>query len=181
MITIMPGDRVRLKSELNSPINEMNDYKGKVVTVREVRYTANFDTVECTDHKSGNGEYHFLFSMCDIEENISTSVAGLGLKYDTGKPLFSCLTRGCAKALAAVVAVLTYGALKYKRDSWQTVPDAEVRYEDALDRHLNRWKQGHLYDAETGLSELAHVACNVMFLLELEIKRVEQGKTNVTS
>lgn len=91
-----------------------------------------------------------------------------GLKYDTGKLLFSCLTRGLALPLKAVAAVLTYGAMKYKRDSWQTVPNGEERYEDALDRHLNAWKSGETYDSESGLPHLAHAACNALFLIWFE-------------
>lgn len=90
------------------------------------------------------------------------------MKYDTGKLMFTCLTRGLALALRSVAAVLTYGALKYKPDSWKTVPDAKRRYEDALDRHLNAWKAGEHADGESGMSHLSHAACNVLFLLELE-------------
>lgn len=96
---------------------------------------------------------------------------GVGLKYDTGKLLFSLLTRGMALALRSVAAVLTYGAIKYKPDSWKTVPNAEERYEDALDRHTNSWKAGELYDPESGLSHLTHMAVNTLFLLELAITK----------
>ena len=89
----------------------------------------------------------------------------LGLKYDRGKPLFSLLTRSLATPLLRVAEVLTYGANKYKADSWQTIPNAKVRYEDALDRHLNAWKRGESRDPESGLHHLAHVATNALFLL----------------
>ena len=89
----------------------------------------------------------------------------LGLKYDQGKPLFSLLTRSLAVPLLRVAEVLTYGANKYKADSWQTIPNAKVRYEDALDRHLNAWKRGETHDPESGLHHLAHVATNALFLL----------------
>lgn len=100
-----------------------------------------------------------------------------GLKYDSGKLLFSCLTRGLALPLRAVAAVLTYGAQKYKRDSWQTVPNAKERYEDALDRHLNAWKSGEQRDEESGMLHLAHAACNVLFILWFEIT---ENKIDVT-
>lgn len=99
---------------------------------------------------------------------------GLGAKYDTGKLLFSCLTRSLALPLRAIAAVLTYGALKYSRESWQHVPDAERRYEDALDRHLSAWKCGSQVDEESGLHHLAHAGCNILFLLWFEIKNHPQ-------
>ena len=79
--------------------------------------------------------------------------------------------------LRAVAAVLTYGAVKYARDSWQTVPDAKRRYEDALDRHLNAWKSGEQRDEESGMLHLAHAACNALFLLWFEIT---ENKIDVT-
>jgi Domain of unknown function (DUF5664) len=92
-----------------------------------------------------------------------------GAKYDAGKPLFRALTRGLALPLRAVAAVLTYGAIKYKEDSWQQVPNGKARYESALDRHLNDWKAGETYDAESGLPHLAHAACNALFILWFEL------------
>lgn len=94
---------------------------------------------------------------------------GAGLKYDGGKVMFRALTRGLALPLKAVAAVLTYGASKYKIDSWQTVPQGAERYEDALDRHLNAWKSGEENDDESGLHHLAHAACNVLFMLWFEM------------
>lgn len=93
------------------------------------------------------------------------SSQGLGAKYDGGKLLFSLLTRSLALPLRSVVAVLTYGAQKYAPESWQHVPDARRRYEDALDRHLNAWRCGENFDDESGLHHLSHAACNVLFLL----------------
>lgn len=90
---------------------------------------------------------------------------GTGQKYDSGKLLFSLLTRGLAAPLRAVAAVLTYGAIKYSPGGWRDVPDARRRYEDALDRHLNAWKMGEQFDEESGLHHLAHAACNTLFLL----------------
>lgn len=64
--------------------------------------------------------------------------------------------------------VLTLGAEKYAANSWQNLPDAEDRYYAALRRHLNAYRQGEKVDEESGLSHLAHVACNVMFLAHFE-------------
>lgn len=90
-----------------------------------------------------------------------------GVKLDTGKVEMSLLMQGCAYAVRKVAEILTFGAKKYTRNGWQTVPDAERRYTDALYRHMNAIHSGELTDPESGLPHMAHVACNAMFLLEL--------------
>lgn len=85
-----------------------------------------------------------------------------GMKYDGGKPRYSLLAPGFARA---VIEVLEYGAQKYAPRSWQGVPDAVERYTDAMWRHYDYWladKEDR--DQESGLHHLAHVACNAMFL-----------------
>ena len=100
-----------------------------------------------------------------------------GLKYDEGKILFSCLTRGLAAPLAELAKVLTFGAKKYERDSWQGVENAPTRYQDALDRHLNAWNRGETADTESGLSHLSHAAVNVLFLLHFELQKGSDNGT----
>lgn len=63
--------------------------------------------------------------------------------------------------------VLTYGARKYDDNNWQIVPKGEPRYYSAMVRHLTDGVLGPPTDEETGLSHLAHAACNVAFLLGL--------------
>ena len=87
-----------------------------------------------------------------------------GLKYDNGKLLMSLID---PKFVQGVAEVLTFGANKYAPNSWQTVPDAKRRYEDALLRHTYKYLEGELKDKESGLEHLKHMACNIMFLLYL--------------
>ncbi len=89
-----------------------------------------------------------------------------GRKDDGGKAPWGLLMRGCAPALAGVVAVLKFGAAKYASDSWQRVEGARDRYKDALYRHLHaiETKGFMAVDPETGLLEWFHVACNALFL-----------------
>jgi hypothetical protein len=99
-------------------------------------------------------------------EPLPTSPPVVGLKYDGDKPRWGMLMGGLAPALAAVLEVLTFGARKYKEDSWQVVPKARERYLDALYRHLHAMEcRGFsARDPETGLYEIQHVACNALFL-----------------
>lgn len=70
-----------------------------------------------------------------------------------------------------VSKVLAFGAAKYGRDNWSKCSkDQLFLYEDALLRHINAYRLGEQNDDETGLNHLAHAACNLMFLFELDKK-----------
>jgi hypothetical protein len=90
-----------------------------------------------------------------------------GRKDDTGKRRWQLLRKGCVHALEAVIKVLEYGAKKYGDENWKLVENAEVRYRDALDRHLADLDKGIVYDPDTEEHQYAHVATNALFLLEL--------------
>ncbi len=94
----------------------------------------------------------------------------LGAKHDSGKLLFGCLTQGLAPVLKGVAAVLTYGAQKYKRNSWQNVPNARERYMDAADRHLNEYNMQYENDEESGLPHIFHAICNLMFVAYFDLQ-----------
>ena len=94
--------------------------------------------------------------MSDFEQT------GIGPKHDKGKPRFSLLPHNTVEQ---IVLVLEFGAIKYHVDSWKKVPNARIRYYDAVMRHLSAWFQGQKIDPETGLNHLAHAACGLLFLL----------------
>lgn len=87
------------------------------------------------------------------------------MKHDAGKARWDLLPMG---ATAAVVDVLTYGARKYAPDNWRFVPDARTRYYAAAMRHLVAWWRGERRDSESGLPHLAHAACCLLFLAEID-------------
>lgn len=84
-------------------------------------------------------------------------------KADKDKPRFSLLEVG---HLQEMIEVLEFGAKKYSKDSWKSVPDAKERYFDAAMRHLLAYRQGQETDVDSGLRHLAHAAVNIMFLWE---------------
>jgi len=90
-----------------------------------------------------------------------------GLKSDNGKLRWSLLPE---REVEEVVRILEYGAKKYAPDSWQHLEDGRTRYYDALRRHLQAWRRGEVYDHESKLPHLAHVACNIFFLMSLDRK-----------
>jgi len=104
-------------------------------------------------------------SLQQCVEKLSKANPPLGRKDDGGKSEFSLLPW---KAVQRVTKVLMYGAKKYAPDNWRHVPNARKRYFDAALRHIIAWHGGEINDPESGLPHLAHAACCVLFLLELE-------------
>lgn len=88
-----------------------------------------------------------------------------GLKYDEGKARFDLIEPEFEEDVALI---LTMGANKYAPNSWQNVEDGVNRYYAALRRHINAWRKGEKTDPESGMSHLAHAACNIMFLMHAE-------------
>jgi hypothetical protein len=89
----------------------------------------------------------------------------VGMKADLGKRDWSLMPWS---ALEEVVKVLEFGAKKYAPNNWKYVVPAKYRYKNACMRHLTAYMEGKEIDNETGLSHMAHVACNALFLLFLE-------------
>jgi hypothetical protein len=86
-----------------------------------------------------------------------------GYKEYKGKVRWSLLPY---TALEPVVRVLEYGAVtKYAMDNWKWVPHKGA-YMDGILRHwVEYFEKGEEYDKESGESHLAHLACDVLFLL----------------
>lgn len=93
---------------------------------------------------------------------------GKGLKFDGDKLRPSLLP---IESLESILEVLEFGAKKYEANSWQTVPDGETRYMDALMRHIFAINKGEELDEESGLPHLSHAGCCLLFLLYLREKK----------
>ena len=103
----------------------------------------------------------------------STDLHVPGAKDDKGKPMAGLLL-DFSRALQTVVDVGTYGAKKYTRTGWATVPEGSQRYTDAMMRHLLAMDvDPDGMDPETGLPHLAHIAWNALAVLELQARRKE--------
>lgn len=89
-----------------------------------------------------------------------------GYKLDNNKLQYSLIP---PLALEAVAKNLTAGLSKYPRDNWKKVENSEQRYLDALYRHLEAHRKGEVFDSESSVDKMPHlaaVAVNAMFLLE---------------
>ncbi len=93
-----------------------------------------------------------------------------GVKDDEGKVEPSFVFEYFSKALEAVARVSMFGARKYTRGGWRTVPNGIQRYTDAMDRH--RLREGYeLYDfSDSDLLHAAQVAWNALARLELMLQ-----------
>ena len=120
------------------------------------------------DRDSDNGGSMFIY-----KDDPRVPIKDIGAKYDSGKLLFECFMGDLAPVIKGVVMVLTYGAKKYSRSSWQSVPNGKQRYLDAFYRHINAYHSGEVADEESGIAHLYHALCNLMFITWFEIKDSE--------
>lgn len=96
-----------------------------------------------------------------------------GSKLDSGKvQLFTHLFAYFPRALEEVCRVSEFGARKYTRMGWATVPDGVERYTDALCRHLLAEATGESHDKDSEMLHAAQAAWNALARLELMIKNV---------
>jgi hypothetical protein len=95
-----------------------------------------------------------------------------GMKFDKDKPQMELLP---FNTLVEIAKVLSVGANKYGKYNWKMMEDTS-RYEAALLRHYAAYQSGEMYDRETGLSHLAHLGCNALFLLYFFLE--EEKKQN---
>lgn len=99
----------------------------------------------------------------------------VGIKHDQDKPHMNLLLQEVPNALVEVSKALRMGELKYGRENWKKVENPEDRYLAALLRHLVAIQMGEKQDKESGLSHLAHVAVNAMFLLDYEVRSEKEN------
>lgn len=105
------------------------------------------------------------------QENTIKQMNKQEAKADAGKPQLTLVPR---QMLFDIARVREYGTKKYKDpDNWKQV-DIQ-RYRDAAFRHFMAYLDDpDGTDAESGLSHLAHLACNIAFLCELEKEKNEK-------
>lgn len=126
----------------------------------------------------------------DAAEEAQRQAATLaaGRKDDSGKLDITLFFDDLPNAIEGVTEVLQWAVTKkqpvpYERGSWQGVDNFQPRYRAAQLRHmLNAAKakistgaSQHLArDHETGLLELAHIATDAMFQLEMAMREVKR-------
>jgi len=91
----------------------------------------------------------------------------MSTKFDSGKPRPELLP---SAALLEISKVMAFGAKKYGDNNWREGGFDWTRIMGAMQRHLLAFNDGEDLDPETGLSHIAHVGCNALFLLEHILK-----------
>ena len=98
------------------------------------------------------------------------------IKADAGKPRLSLVP---TEIINQIARVREYGINKYPNGGPNNWKKVELdRYRDAAYRHLLAYiADPKGVDEESGLPHLAHLACNVAFLCELEALQKESPET----
>lgn len=98
------------------------------------------------------------------------------IKADAGKPRLSLVP---TEIINQIARVREYGINKYPNGGPNNWKKVELdRYRDAAYRHLLAYiANPKEVDEESGLPHLAHLACNVAFLCELEALQKESSET----
>lgn len=110
--------------------------------------------------------------MNEDEFRHGIALSGLGglndtaARMDDGKTPWHLVPWG---AVAQIVEVLDFGKRKYAQGNWRQGM-AWSRVFSATIRHLIAWwwKREDI-DQESGLSHLAHAACNILFLMHYQM------------
>ena len=135
-----------------SLVNRLNDEIGGVV-----------DEWGNTLYINKDGEVTAKINLTDTDQSA---------KADKGKLELSLVNPQLVKAVAEV---RMYGTEKYgDSENWRKVEPK--RYIDALYRHLLAYIEGNEVDEESGLSHLAHMACNLSFLLDREYLKEHESE-----
>ena len=103
------------------------------------------------------------FDAISKVDHSKTVLGKTAVKHDDGKADWSLLP---FEALEEVVKVMEYGKTKYSAHNWSSGEGFKYsRVFNASMRHLLSFMRGEDKDPETGLSHIAHCACNILFLL----------------
>ena len=145
----------RIYRTIISLVNELNGELGGVVDERGNTLFVKDDAIGIIHHQEDRG--------ADKDQ---------AAKADKGKLELSLVNPELVKAVAEV---RMYGTEKYgDSENWRKVEPK--RYVDALYRHLLAYIEGNEVDEESGLSHLAHMACNLSFLLDKEYLKEHESE-----
>ncbi|KKM61868.1 hypothetical protein LCGC14_1527370 [marine sediment metagenome] len=90
-----------------------------------------------------------------------------GMKFDEDKLRWDLLPYD---AVEKIVEIITHGAKKYAPENWKKVNID--RFFAAAMRHFTAWKKGEEFDKDSGFTHLAHVGCNILFMMWIEENKV---------
>lgn len=92
-----------------------------------------------------------------------------GVKKDAGKLRWSLLPYD---ALEKVVEVLMFGAQKYDDRNWEKGMDWSRLFDADMRHTVDWWQRGETVAPDSQINHLAHKACDALFLLAYELRKV---------
>jgi len=92
-----------------------------------------------------------------------------GVKLDGAKAKFGLVP---PDAYLAVAEVMTLGALKYSANNWVGLELSRVL--DAMERHINAFRMGEEYAADSKQHHMAHAIANAMMAYHIVMNKPEQ-------
>lgn len=110
---------------------------------------------------TGQPPHKWGTSGVQIPSDPKTSTTAV--RFNAGKRDWSLMPMG---SVEEILKVLEFGKTKYS--AWNWSKGDGFKYMDVYNsimRHLVAWKAGEDTDPESGLSHMAHIGCNVLFLL----------------
>lgn len=126
--------------------------------------------------------FHMIVSADELDEfNDAMAVAAgmtskpgvpptTGAKADSGKLRHDLVPYD---AMNEVIKVLMFGADKYAPHDWAKGRDYHHDF-NASKRHMDKWWMGEDKDPASGVSHLAHAACDLLYLLAFEARGMEE-------
>lgn len=96
-----------------------------------------------------------------MQQQQQPQVPQTGKKFDAGKPAHDLLP---FEALDEIAKVLSFGEKKYAAGNWANGIQIR-RLLSAAYRHMGQFNSGEDVDPESGISHLAHAACNLLFAI----------------
>lgn len=106
---------------------------------------------------------HFTEDFFEEQEEMQLK----GMKFDDNKLRWDLLP---VVPVEQIVEIITHGSKKYAPENWKNVD--VMRFYSAAMRHLTAWKKGEEFDKDSGLTHLAHVGCNILFMMWIEENKV---------
>ena len=101
-----------------------------------------------------------------------------GIKFDKDKRRLAEMILDFAPEIKEVCKIWEFGANKYGKSNWKQLEDAEIRYTNALLRHMVAEETEGAYDEESKLLHAAHVAWNALarlhFILQDKVEPKEE-------
>lgn len=97
-------------------------------------------------------------------------------KHDKGKPKYRLIP---PEWIIGIYSIFEYGAKQYGLETWQTVPNAIERYQDALYRHWVVFLQGEHIDTDSGCHHLLHIAWNALAIWYLQTQQGNEKDNEV--